>query len=419
MINESYLHFLWKYRLLENALITEENEEVTIENPGQHNFDAGPDFLGAKIRIGQTLWAGNVEIHIKSSDWTKHNHDKDPVYQNIILHVVQKNDKNLNLNTPTLVIENNIDKSLYGRYLNLINNKNWIPCEKLAPEIDYFIWESWKERLMIEKLEHKAEEIKALLLKHKNSWEEAFYISIARNFGFKVNSAPFELLAKSIPLKYLARHKNNLFQLEALLYGQSGFLNNKVFKDAYPQTLQKEYKHMQSKFSLMPVDEKLWRFLRLRPANFPHIRVAQFAQLIYKSTSLFSYILEAREMEDIRNLLIVKASKYWNNHYTFDKASHSKPKYLGNSAIDLLIINTIIPYVFVYGMLNEKQELKERALEYMAALAPESNHIIERFRSMSLEIKNAFHTQALIYLKKKYCTPKKCLHCPIGKRILT
>lgn len=419
MINESFLHFLWKHRLFNSPMVTDEEEDILIENPGQHNFDAGPDFLGAKIRIGKTLWAGNVEIHVKSSDWIKHQHQKDPAYQNIILHVVHTNDKKLGLKSPTLVVANNISKNLHSRYLDLINNKNWIPCEKMAADIDYFIWESWKERLMIEKLEHKSREISTLLQHYNNSWEEAFYVSLARNFGFKVNNTPFELLAKSLPLRYLARHKSNLLQLEALLMGQAGLLAGKEFTDAYPQALQNEYRYLQTKLKLMPVDPKLWRFLRLRPANFPPIRIAQFAQLIYKSTSLFSYVVEAREIQDIRNLLIVKASKYWDNHYRFDKASAAKPKYLGNTAINLLIINTIIPYIFVYGMLKKRQELKERALEFLSSLPAESNHIIKRFNEMGLDVNNAFHSQSLIYLKKNYCTPKKCLHCPIGKKLLT
>ena len=419
MINESFLHFLWKYRLLNQPLVTDEGEEVKVENPGQHNFDSGPDFLGAKIRIGQTLWAGNVEIHIKSSDWLRHHHQNDRSYQNIILHVVHNNDKQLDLKAPTLVIGDRINKDLHSRYLNLINNKNWIPCEKSAADIDYFIWESWKERLMVEKFQQKAEEINTLLKKHKNSWEEAFYISLARNFGFRVNNTPFELLAKSLSLKYLAKHKGNLLQLEALIFGQAGLLSNQDFNDAYPVVLQKEYQHLKQKFALTPIDPKLWRFLRLRPANFPHIRLAQFAQLVYKSVALFSYIIETEEIQDIKNLLIVKASKYWDEHYRFDKASTKKPKYLGETALNLLVINTIIPYIFVYGMLKNNNDIKERALKFMSSLPPESNKIIKKFSSMGLDITSALQSQSLIYLKKHYCTPKKCLHCPVGKKILT
>lgn len=419
MMNESFLHFLWKYRLFEDQLFTQEGDEITVIHPGTHNFDAGPDFLTAKVRIGSTLWAGNVEIHVRSSDWLKHNHDKDPVYQNIVLHVVYEDDKQLSINTPTVAVRENVSKDLYNRYLNLINNKNWIPCEQLASQVDYFVWESWKERLTIEKLEKKSDEIKTLLTLKKNNWEEAFYISLARNFGFKVNGAPFELLAKSLPLRYLAKHKNNLFQIEALLFGQAGFLSGKTFQDAYPQSLQKEYQYLRSKFTLQPIDESLWRFLRLRPANFPHIRLAQFAQLIHKSTALFSYTIETNRIADIRNLLIVKASKYWQNHYTFDKPSTPRQKFLGDSATDLLLINTIIPFIFIYGMVKEQQELKERALQFLSELAPESNHIIKKYKAIGVEAKNASHTQALIYLKKNFCTPKKCLHCPVGKKLLT
>lgn len=417
-MEEAFLHFLWKYRLLHGALTTTEDEEIIIENPGWHNHDAGPDFLTAKIRIGGTLWAGNVEIHTRASDWLRHNHSKDKNYSNIILHVIYENDKRLNLNTPTLVIKDHIDTGMYDKYLQLINNKNWVPCAKLASGVDHFIWQQWKNRLMVERLEKKYNEIKTLLIKYQNSWEEVFYVQMARNFGLNVNSGPFELLAKSLPLKILARHKGSLLQTEALLLGQAGLLQD-TFSDAYPKTLQNEYKHLSHKYRLQPIDANLWRFLRLRPANFPHIRIAQFAQLIHKSTSLFSYVREAAALNDIRNLFIIKASDYWKTHYRFDRTTRSKDKFLGSTAINLIMINTVVPFLFAYGKEKGNEPLRERALHFLTEIPAESNHIITKWKNTGITAESAFQTQALIYLKKQYCTPKKCLHCPVGKKILS
>lgn len=418
IMEESFLHFLWKYRLFSGLLKTTSGEPVYIEHPGTHNHDAGPDFLTAKVRIDGTLWAGNVEIHTKASDWNKHHHDKDPTYQNLILHVVYNDDEELELKAPTLNINQNVDMDIYDRYHKLINNKNWVPCELLACHVDHLIWEQWKNRLTIERLEKKYNEIETLLNKYRNNWEETFYVTMARNFGLNVNSAPFELLAKSLPLNVLSRHKNNILQVEALLYGQAGFLAG-PFKDAYPKTLKAEYEHLRNKWKLQPIDANLWRFLRLRPANFPHIRIAQFAQLIYKSTSLFSYIREATQLGDISNLLIVKSSPYWDNHYRFDRKTRTSAKFLGSTAINLILINTVIPFLFAYGKKNSLELMKERALEFLTEIPPEKNHITKHWSAMGIENKNAFHSQAIIYLKKNYCVPKKCLQCPVGKKILS
>ncbi|MEA3505591.1 MAG: DUF2851 family protein [Bacteroidota bacterium] len=419
-MHESFLHYIWKYRLLKNDLITTDNQEVKIIATGNHNSDSGPDFLTSKVKIGNTLWAGNVEIHINTSDWVKHKHHKDKSYSNIILHVVYNNDKELpspNNNIPTIEIKRNISLDLYNIYIDLINNKQWIPCATLAGEIDYFIWEKWKERLTIERLERKSEEIATLLNYHNNSWETAFYISLAKNFGLKVNSVPFELLAKSLPLKYLAKHKNSLLQIEALLFGQAGFLNND-FEDGYPKALKMEYQHLKNKFSLTPINTELWKFLRLRPANFPTLRISQFARLIHTSQQLFSYILEFSTANELRSMFLVKASEYWNNHYTFDKASEKKEKYLGDNAIDLIIINTVAPYIFHYGQVKDNAFYKEKVPELLNSIPAENNNIIRKWNKIGIKTNSAFQSQALIELKKNYCTPKKCLSCPIGKQII-
>jgi len=419
-MHESFLHYIWKYRLLKNRLTTIDHQELKVIDTGTHNNDGGPDFLTSQVKIGNTLWAGNVEIHVNASDWIKHQHHKDKAYSNVILHVVYNNDKPLpapNNNIPTLEIRNNISIELYNTYINLINNKQWVPCTGLANSVDSFIWNSWKERLMIERLEHKSQDISQLLQYHNNNWETSFYISLAKNFGLKVNAVPFELLAKSLPLKYLAKHKDSLLQIEALLFGQAGLLNNN-FEDAYPKVLALEYKHLRNKFSLSPIDPSLWKFLRLRPANFPTIRISQFAKLIYTSHKLFSYILENPTAKQLHKLFHVKATEYWDTHYSFKSESEFKNKYLGSSTINLILINTIAPYIFYYGIAKNNYVYKEQAIDLLQTLPAENNNIIRHWHAIGITSTNAFQSQALIELKKNYCTPKKCLSCPIGKQII-
>ncbi len=390
---------------------------VTVIHTGWHNRHAGPDFTTAKVKIGDTIWAGNVEIHIKTSDWLKHGHQHDKAYQNIILHVVYEHDEPLNENFPTVALSGVINETVIQKYKDLTTYKGKIPCESFLDEVDEFTWTKWKNTLMIHRLEDKYLQIDLLLKKSINSWEEVFYILMAKNFGFKVNAIPFEMLAKSLPLKYLSKQKSNISDIEALLFGQAGFLDMD-FEDDYPIDLQKRYLHFKNLWKLTPIDRNLWRFLRLRPPNFPHIRLAQFAQLIYKSRSLFSHVREAQNIEEVMHLLYCNTSTYWNTHYTFDKPSPSKSKVLGENSAYLIMINTVLPMLFAYGKYHKDEQMKEKAIDFFYKIPYEKNHIINHWKKLKLRIENAMDSQALIQLHNEFCVKKNCLKCDVGTRIL-
>ena len=422
-MTEEFLHYIWKYRLFDNKnLQTQSGEPIEIIKPGEHNTDAGPDFFNARIKIGKTLWAGNVEIHIRASEWNNHNHNKDKAYDNAILHVVYEEDKNIFRKNgellPTLVLKERISRNIFEKYLDFKLSKSAIPCEKVIDSVSAFHVSTWLDRMLTERLERKSTIVLEKLKQNKNNWEETFYQLMARNFGFKLNAEPFELLAKSLSNTTLAKHKDNFFQIEALLFGQAGLLEKKL-KNEYPLQLQKEYNYLRKKLSLSPIDEHLWKFLRLRPSNFPTIRLSQFAKLVFSSTHLFSKIIEIEKTKDIRKLLSVEASAYWENHYVFDKLSVKKKKHFGDDAVDNVIINTIVPVLFIYGKQKRDEEFIERALKFLEQTRAEKNSIITKWNSLKIKPSSAYQTQALIELKNEYCSHKKCLSCAIGNKILS
>ncbi len=420
-MTEEFLYYIWMFRLFDKDISTTSGESIKIIKTGERNTDSGPDFFNAKIKIGDTTWAGNVEIHVNSSDWYKHNHQENNAFDNIILHIVYQNDaiikrKNSEI-IPTIELNKKFDKKLYYRYKSFMTNKYWIPCQKLIGNVEEFNLNSWLERLLIERLEHKAKTIESTLNLNKNNWEQTFYQYLARNFGFNTNAEPFELLAKSLPVNHLAKHKNNQFQIASLLFGQAGLLET-VFKDEYPNNLKKEYNFLRKKFSLKPVDGFLWKFLRLRPSNFPTIRIAQFANLIYKSSGLFSKIIKINTLNEVYKLFDISTSGYWDTHYIFDKPSAKRKKSLGNNALNLIIINTIVPFLFVYGLKKDSYSYKEKALQLLGQVPGEKNSIIRKWQELGLRVSTAYTTQSLLELKNYYCNEKKCLNCQIGNILL-
>ncbi len=421
-MTEEFLHHVWKFRLFDQLnLKTTEGEPVEIVKVGDHNFDAGPDFFNSKIKVGNTLWAGNVEIHINASDWKKHFHQNDKAYDNVILHIVYNADETVYRASgeaiSTIGLKEHIDEKLYQNYLNFKSSSDWIPCEKQIASVPELIVNSTIDRLLLERLERKSTSIKENLKLNNNNWEETFYQQLARNFGFKTNSEPFELLAKSLPSVTLAKHKSSLLQIEAMLFGQAGMLNEHL-EDKYLQSLQNEYVFLQQKFKLVSIDSHLWKFLRFRPVNFPTIRIAQFANLIYNSTHLFSKIIETENCEDLKKLMNVDVSEYWKTHYTFDKLSKLKNKHLGEEAVNNIIINTIVPFLFVYGKQKADEKYVDRALLFLEQTNGESNSIIEKWNLLKLPVNNAYSTQALLQLKNEYCNYKKCLSCSIGNYLV-
>lgn len=422
-MKESVLHFIWQYKLFNSpfdALKTIDGEEVEVIDIGRYNSDSGPDFFNAKIKIAGTVWAGNVEFHQRSSDWKRHQHQLTKAYDNVILHIVEKVDADVfrtnGEKIPQMVFRNLAD--LQSRYDDLLKNITWIPCENKIHQIEVFQLQAWKNYLLTERLEQKTTAVANVLEAFENNWEEAFYVLLARSFGFGVNNQPFEQLAKSLPLAVIAKHKDNLFQLEALLFGQAGLLNVEMV-DLYLNQLQKEYHFLQIKYNLKSMEQSLWKLLRLRPDNFPHIRLAQFAQLIFTSSKLFSKILEQKNIQQLRHLFVCEVSDYWKNHYLFGKMSKPSIKRMGNNSIDILLINTVIPFLFAYGTKKGDQNLVERALDYMEKIPAEKNSVVLKWNQLGVVAANAFDSQALLQLKKNYCDEKKCLRCRIGHQILT
>jgi len=415
-MTEKLLQFIWQFQYFnKNELQTIGGEPLQVIHPGQYNINQGPDFQDAKIRIQDTLWAGNIELHLKTSDWIRHNHQNDKNYNNVILHTVWEDDKPKN-DIPVLELKNRISKILLQRYEELMNSPSFIPCEKnirIVPELN---WKSWKDRLLAERLMRKAKSVELFLRRNNFHWEETFWWLLARNFGMTVNTDTFEAIARSLPLSVLAKHKSQLIQLEALLFGQASLLGKK-YKEDYPKLLWREYKFLKGKYKLGPVHLPI-HFLRMRPGNFPTIRLAQLAALINDSSHLFSKIKDAKSLKDIQQWFDVTANDYWHYHYRFDETSAFKKKNLGASMTDNIIINTVAPTLFAYGNYHDENKYKDKALKWLEQTSAENNSITHGFVKLSIDNKNAFDSQALIELKNEYCNEKRCLECGVGNAIL-
>ena len=358
-MKENLLQFIWQFQYFnKNELLTTSGEAIQIIHPGTYNTNQGPDFIGAKIKIGKTLWAGNIELHINSSHWNVHKHSADSNFTNIILHVVWKHDmvikNNSGTDIPTLELNSRVSKILLEKYRTLMESSCFIPCENLLNNLNELMLINWKQRLVAERLLTKSEKIISFLKETSFHWEEAFWWLIAENYGLRVNSDSFQQIAKAIPVSVLAKHKNQIQQIEALLFGVAGLLKNN-FSDKYPLMLQKEFLFYQKKYKLKVIDNPLL-FLRMRPANFPTIRLAQLAMLIHESEHLFSKIKDASSLGNVKNMLNVSANDYWHYHYIFDEESDYKVKVLGRQMIDNLIINTVVPILFTYGLHHNEQQ---------------------------------------------------------------
>ena len=416
-MNEKLLQYIWQFQCFNlNRLQSTDSEAILIIQPGISNSNQGPDFKDAKIKIADTTWAGHVELHILSSDWQAHKHSSDENYKNVILHVVWQNNIDLQLPFPVLELHDKVPKVLLCRFDELMQATDFIPCQHTLQLVTPIIWDSWKQRMLVERLQDKSTLVQAYLQLNNNNWEETFWWLLAKNFGLKVNSATFEKIARSLPVNLLAKHKNQIHQLEALLFGQASLLTGN-FNDDYMVMLQKEYHFLQKKYQLKQVKEPLF-FLRMRPSNFPTVRLAQLAMLVHKSSHLFSKIKEAESIKTVKKLLDVTANDYWHYHYMPDEQSAYKEKNMGTQMIDNILINTIIPTLFTYGFLLNETVYKERALQWMEQVTAEKNSITKGFEAIGVANKNAFDSQALLQLKNNYCNKKRCLECAIGNKIL-
>lgn len=420
---EELLHFVWQFRLYgTQPLQTTSGELIQVIQLGTINKNAGPDFSNAKLKIGATTWVGNVEIHLKSSDWLLHQHQLDSAYENVILHVVYEDDTKIYRKDgtilPVLILKDLFPAYLITNYEQLITAANQFPCEKQIHEIDDFLIKGFLSRVLVERLEDKSTEVYEKLKELKNDWDEAFYHFMARNFGFKVNAVPMEMLARSLPQQLFAKHKDNPLQIEALIFGQAGFLNQK-FEEEYPQQLQAEYQFLQKKYKLKPIEISLWKFMRMRPQNFPTLRLAQFAALIVNSNHLFSRVLAFRDYRNSQELFEnLPVNAYWQNHYHFNKTTENVSLQLGRDSINNIMINTLSLFLFAFGKAMDQHNYITRCFYILENLPAENNAVIKQYVKAGVNVKDAYQTQALLQLKKTYCNEKKCLNCGIGIKIL-
>ncbi len=421
-MNEVFLHYLWQFQQFDKSnLQTSEAERIVVLKTGILNTDAGPDFSHARLQINEIEWAGNVEIHIKSSDWQLHKHQHNEAYNNVILHVVWENDQPIARQDgsliPTLELKSITDILLLNKYQYLIDNQAIIPCKEQFSEVSDLSKFAILDKVLAKRLQQKAQIVEQIFEQNKGDWEETAYQLLARNFGFKLNSETFLRLAQNLPLKVLQKHRNNLTQIEAMLFGQAGLIDT---VDEYSEKLNHEYFFFAAKFSLKSTQlaSHEWKFLRTRPANFPTIRIAQLAKLITQQQSFFSLFTQTNSIEDLRNSLKIEQSVYWQEHYNLGKISGKKLVGLGKDSINNILINTVIPLLACYSEKTDNQELMTRCVSFLEVLPAEENHITEMWEGLGLKIKSAFDSQASIELYNNFCTQKRCLQCNVGIEIL-
>ena len=419
---EQLLHYLWKYRLYRPSnLTTTQGDTLEIIDPGLENTDAGPDFFNAKIRINGTVWAGSVEIHQKASDWLAHGHSADKAYENVILHVVETDDGTVFRQNgeaiPQLVLP--IPEQVIDNMEWLLTRDSPVACLERLPAIDPVFRLQWMDALLAERLERKTDDILRWLDLYQKDWNEVFYILLCRNFGFGVNSDAFERLARSLPLKCILKQRPSASQVEALFLGQAGLLNDSNGnRHHYYRFLQQEYSFLRKKYGLEPLEPHIFRNLRLRPDATPHIKLVELAAIWIRHDTLFSSVLSARTPRELKDFFRVPASAFWDTHYNFLRPSPHRKKQLGENALNMLLINTVVPLMFAYGLYHRMDEHKARALRLLASIPPEQNSIISLFSQVGMKPRNAGDTQALIQLKRNYCEQKKCLYCRLGFQLL-
>lgn len=420
-MKEDFLHYLWKFKKFNTLnLKTFNAEEITIINTGQYLELAGPDFFNAQITIANQKWAGNVEIHLKSSDWYVHHHESDSAYENVILHVVWEHDTEIfrknNTEIPVLELKKHVDSATIANYQSLMAPKSWIFCEKELKGINEFTLKNWQERLFFERLERKSKPIYELLEQTNQDWEAVLFCLLAKNFGLNTNGETFFKIAQSIPFSIIRKESFEVENLEALILGNAGLLDSEK-EDNYFKDLKFRYYYLLHKYQIEKKIMEPVQFFKHRPDNFPTIRLSQLANLYHSQQNLFSKISTSKSVKNIYEVFHVSASEYWKNHYQFDKESPKKSKMLSKSFIDLIIINTLIPLQFAYAK-SQGKEISEDLIQLLNEVAPEKNAIIDKFSFFGLKSKSAFDTQSLLQLKNEYCNKSKCLECAIGMELL-
>ncbi|MBP6335765.1 MAG: DUF2851 family protein [Bacteroidia bacterium] len=421
-MTEAFLHYMWQHQLFDkNKLCTTEGLPIEILKPGEYNSNAGPDFFSAHIRINHTLWVGTVEIHTKASEWKKHRHELDGAYDNCILHVVFEYDADVYRKNGEVIycleLKSRFADTAWENYQALVGTQSWVPCSHRIREVDDLKLNFWLDLLAVERLKSKSDLILKMLMLNNNDWEETFYQYLCAGFGFQINSLPFLMLSRSIPFKLVQKHRERLSDLEALFFGCAGFLG-KVAKDTYSESLQKDFKHFSHAYSLKAIDDSCWKFLRLRPVNFPTVRLAQLASVFSKNTNLFSQVLEISDFTSGKSFFNVQASAYWDFHFMLGKKASLLRKSLGIRSIESIFINAVIPVLFAYGLRNDSGLHRQRALDLLEEIEAEDNSVVRNWSKTGVVASSALQSQALLELKKNYCSEKKCLTCRIGIELI-
>jgi hypothetical protein len=420
-VNESFLYFVWQNRLFGNAEhIALTGEAIEIIHPGIRNESSGPDFFDARIRINGILWAGNVEIHVKASDWLQHGHQNDAAYRNVILHVVYEYDCNITgiSGEPIPVVQIDFSKDLYQRYSKLVKNPAPVHCSGDVQKKEPFRILAFLHSMAIERLNKKSAGIHGILKKNQYDWEETFYQCLARNFGFHINAVPFEMLARATPLKAVKKHINSIRQTEALFFGQAGLLEETDVNDGYYNLLRDEYRMLSAKFGLQPINSVAWKFAPVRPGNMPSIRIAQFAAVLHHSFPLFMRIIDHDSPAETEAMFRTELQEYWFSHYSFKTLSPPVSKRMGKTSYNLIAINTISPVLYLYGQIKEDEKYIQKALDILETIPPEQNNIITIWKNEGIHPVSALETQAMIQLYRNYCEKRRCIECTIGAMIV-
>ncbi|MBS1634423.1 MAG: DUF2851 family protein [Bacteroidetes bacterium] len=421
-MTEALLHHIWKFKLFNTSQFQgTQHEQIEIVDPGFHNSDSGPDFFSARIRIDGLLMIGNVEIHLKTSDWLKHHHQNDPAYDNLLVHAVFEHDVELQQNkanrVAVLELRPYISSSTLHRYSLIATNPNPICCGTGITSVPSITWNSWLNRMAVSRIEEKVDYIEHLYRFTAHDFEETLYILLARNFGFKTNAAPFELLAKQLPLKTIRKHLDHPLVVEALLFGTAGFLEE-PYEEEYPRLLQNEFEFLKHKYQILPMKKELWKFMRLRPANFPPLRLAQLAAVFVKNESFFHLLETKPDIQTIRRFFNAQLHPYWHTHFKPGNLSVEKPKSIGNSSVSSIIINTIVPYLFFLSRHHQQESYIEYGLDLLSDLEPEKNMKTAGYEALGARINNALESQAVIHLHDNFCTAKRCLECSVAGFLL-
>lgn len=427
---EQLLHYVWKHKMFPlTELKTTDGLSVEVVDPGLHNMNAGPDFFNAKVKIGGEMWVGNVEIHDKASDWYAHGHDKDAAYNNVILHVCGEADTEVRTQAGNLLpqLELAVPESVRLHYAELLQEDKYPPCYRIIPSLSRLTVHSWMSALQTERLERKTEDIDRRVKLCDGSWEAAYFVTLARNYGFGLNGDAFEQWAMSIPLNEVAHHRDDIFQIEAIFLGQSGLLDiesvpakyrDNTLAEGYFTKLSNEYSYLRRKFSLHPINYKLWKFLRLRPQNFPYVRISQLARLYYDNKASLSRLTECAGIKEAQQMLSTAVTPYWETHYVFGSPGRKSAKRLSQASVNVLLINTVVPMLFAYGRHKGDDRMCDRAFDFLEELKAEDNNIVRMWKECGLPVDNAGDSQALIQLKKQYCDRRDCLRCRFGYEYL-